>query len=219
MRLNKIRRNGKLYVRLLLGITFSIVLVLVASSSVYYLIFTRLLQNEAFESDLGNLRQTGKAVANTTESAQTVAFQIYRNSAITKMLYYSEPDAFDTQAAMLDLRSYLSSMPFIQSIYVYNPTSGLFYIAAQSGQEGIWSEAELKDHGILDILGNYQVYKPFTPIPRIIKSTSQDSKDTGVYSYLCYDSIGFDRKINSAVIVNISAAWINRELGTDKTGP
>jgi YesN/AraC family two-component response regulator len=130
------------------------------------------------------------------------------------MLYYSEPDPFDTQAAMLDLRSYLSSMPFIQSIYVYNPVSGRFYIAAQSGQEGIWNENELKDASIMDILGNYQVYKPFTPIPRIIKSTSSDSEDTGVYTYLCYDAIGYDRKINSAVIVNISASWINRELGS-----
>ncbi|WP_162162927.1 AraC family transcriptional regulator [Gorillibacterium massiliense] len=214
--MNKIRRNGKLYTQLLLGLTFCIILVLVASSTVYYFIFTRILQNEAFEYDLSNLRQTGNTVVKTTENAQTVAFQIYRNSAITKMMYYSEPDAFDTQAAMLNLRSYLSAMPFIQSIYVYNPASETFYIAAQSGQEGIWREDEIVDTSILDILGNYQVYKPFTPIPRIMATDSQTAAGIGVYTFLCYDAIGFDRKINSAVIVNISASWINKELGNSQ---
>lgn len=93
MRLNRIRRNGKLYVRLLLGITLSIALVLVVSSSVNYFIFSKVLQDEAFDTDLSNLRQTGNAVANTTASAQTVAFQIYRNPTINKMLYLNEPDA------------------------------------------------------------------------------------------------------------------------------
>ncbi|MEK0317822.1 AraC family transcriptional regulator [Cohnella sp. 56] len=217
MRLNQIRRNGKLYVRILLGLTLSISLILVASSFVFYLIFTDMLQDEAVENDLANLRQTGKAVANTAESAQTVAFQIYRNSAITKMLYYSKPDAFDTQAAMLDLRNYLSTMPFVQSIYVYNPVSGNYYIAAQNGQEGTWREQEVRDTGIIDILGDYQTYKPFTPIPRTIKSSSAGEPGTGVYTYLCYDAINFNRKINSAVIVNISASWINRELGKAET--
>lgn len=213
MRLNKFRRNGKLYVRLLLGITLSIVLLLVVSSSVYYFIFTKMLREEAFDSDLRSLRQTSNAVANSTESAQTVAFQIYRNPAINKMLYMSDPDAFDTQGAMLSLRSYLNTMAFIDSIYVYNPKSGKYLIAAQTGQEGSYAENELQDTGIVDILSNYEVYKPFAPIPRFVKSASSDSLDRGVYTFLCYDAVGFNRRINSAVIVNVSAAWINRELG------
>ncbi|MFD0671065.1 AraC family transcriptional regulator [Cohnella sp. GCM10027633] len=214
MRLNKIRRNGKLYVRLLLGITLSIVLLLVVSSSVYYFIFSRVLQEEAFDSDLGNLRQTGSTVANTTQSAQTVAFQIYRNPTINRMLYYSQPDAFDIQGSILSLRSYLSTMPFIDSIYIYNESSGQYIIAGQTGQEGVFAESEIKDEEIVGILDNYQVYKPFAPVPRFITSTSADATDRGVYTFLCYDAIGFERKINSAVIVNISASWINRELGS-----
>lgn len=217
MRLNTIRRNGKLYVRLLLGITLSIVVLLVVSSSVYYYIFTKVLRDEAFDSDLRNLRQTSNAVANSTESAQTVAFQIYRNPTINKMLYLSEPDAFESQGAMLSLRSYLNTMAFIDSIYVYNPKAGQYIVAAQTGQEGIFAENEIQDAGIANILGNFQAYKPFAPIPRFVKSTSNDAQDRGVYTFLCYDAIGFTRQINSAVIVNISAAWINRELDSDRT--
>lgn len=214
MRLNRIRRNGKLYVRLLFGITLSIALLLVVSSSVNYFVFSKVLQDEAFDTDLGNLRQTGNAVANATASAQTVAFQIYKNPTINKMLYLNDPDAFDTQAAMLSLRSYLNTMAFIDSIYVYNPETGQYIIAAQTTQEGIYAENEIQDIGIANILADFQNYKPFAPIPRFVMSTSSESLDRGVYTFLCYDAIGFDRQINSAVIVNISASWINRELGS-----
>lgn len=105
-------------------------------------------------------------------------------------------------------------MAFIDSIYVYNPEAGQYIIAAQTGQEGIYAENEIQDTGIVGILANFQTFKPFAPIPRFVKSTSSDSLDRGVYTFLCYDAIGFDRQINSAVIVNISASWINRELGT-----
>ncbi|WP_181438812.1 helix-turn-helix domain-containing protein [Paenibacillus sambharensis] len=212
MRFNRIRRNGKLYVNLLLGITLCIVLSVLASSSIYYMTFTQILQHEAYESALANLRQTGRTVAKTTESAQAVAFQIYRNSAIAKLLYYNDPHPFDTQAAMIDLNNYLTTMPFIHSIYVYNPASQRYYIAGQSGQKGIIQENELKDQSIADILGSYDQYKPFTPIPRIIPSPVQQEADISVYTYLCYEAIGFNREINSAVIVNIAASWINQEL-------
>ncbi|WP_337100515.1 helix-turn-helix transcriptional regulator [Paenibacillus sp. YIM B09110] len=215
MRLNRIRRNGKLYVRLLLGITLSIVMVLLISSSVYYFSFTRILQDKAYESDLSNLRETGQAVAKTTESAQSVAFQIYRNSAIAKVLYYQNPSAFDEQAVMIDISNYLATMPYIQSIYVYNPTEDRFYISAQTGQSGILEQSEVNDAGIMDILGRYQEYKPFTPIPRIIKAANSNAEDIGVYTYLCYDAISSNQQMNSAVVVNISASWINGELESD----
>lgn len=219
MRLNNtIRKNGKLYVRLLLGITLSIVLVLLISSSMYYIAYTGILQQKTYESDLGNLSQTGQAVAKTTESAQSVAFQIYRNSAIAKILYYRNPSAFDTQAAMIDLGNYLATMPYIQSIYVINPVEDRYYISAQSGQNGIVSGSEIQDASVIDILNNYQDYKPFTPIPRVIKSTGSNPEDMPVYTYLLYDAIGYNQKINSAVIVNISAEWINRELESATSG-
>ncbi|WP_164515132.1 AraC family transcriptional regulator [Paenibacillus lentus] len=211
-KLNKIRTNGQLYVKLLLAITLCIVVSIFVSSFIYYFTFMRILQNEAFESDLANLRQTGKTVANTTENAQTVAFQIYRNNAISKLLYYNTPNPFDTQAAMLDLNNYLVTMPYIHSIYVYNPLSETYYIASRNGQKGIIHESELQDQDMIQILSNYGQYKPFTPIPRYMHANKETEEIVSIYTYLCYDAIGFNRTINSAVIVNISASWINQGL-------
>lgn len=44
MRLHRMRRNGKLYGRLLAGITLCIVLALIVASSVYYFAFVRIVQ-------------------------------------------------------------------------------------------------------------------------------------------------------------------------------
>ncbi|PWW00973.1 AraC-like DNA-binding protein [Paenibacillus cellulosilyticus] len=222
MRLNKIRRNDRLYVKLLIGITLSIVIAVFICSSIYYFTFARILQNEAFESNLANLQQTGKTVAKMTDSAQTVAFQIYRNSTISKLLYYNNPNPFDTQAAMIDLNNYLVTMPYIHSIYVYNPLSGRYYITSQNGQKGIIPEDQLMDQSITQILDHYKDYQPFTPIPRLISMNEQSEDGTSVYTYLCYDAVGVNQRINSAVIVNISASWINQDLnqqlgGNDQT--
>ncbi|GIP17310.1 hypothetical protein J40TS1_29520 [Paenibacillus montaniterrae] len=212
MRLNKIRKHGSLYVKMLLGITLGIVIVLIASSSVYYFSFTRILQQKAFESDLSDLKHTGHAIAITTENAQTVSFQIYRNSSIAKILYYSNPHPFDIQGAMLDLSNYLSSMPFIESIYVYNAAQERYYIVSQNGQKGVIQAEQLTDTAFMEIVSDYRSYKPFAPIPRIIESDDQTSSGTAVYTYLCYDAIRADNKMNSAIAVNISADWINQGI-------
>lgn len=218
MRLNKMRKNGKLYVKMLLAITLGIVLVLIASSSIYYFTFARILQNKAFESDLSNLTQTGQSIAKTTGSAQTVAFQIYRNSSIAKILYYENPNPFDIQGAMMDLKNYLNSMPFLESIYVYNAAQERFYIVSQNGQNGVIQTDALTDTGMNEILTDYKNYKAFAPIPRIKQPAADGAAGTPVYTYLCYDAIGLDQTMNSAIIVNVSADWINQGTGSGSIG-
>jgi len=212
MKLNKIRKHGSLYAKLLMGITLGIVIVLIVSSSVYYVSFTRILQQKAFESDLSDLKHTGHAIAITTENAQTVSFQIYRNSTIANILYYNDPHPFEVQGAMLDLKNYLNSMPFIESIYVYNATQERYYIVSQNGQKGVIDAEELADTAFMEILKDYREYEPFAPIPRIMKSSDLAQPSTAVYTYLCYDAIRADGKMNSAIAVNISAEWINQGI-------
>lgn len=146
------------------------------------------------------------------DAAQSLSFQIYRNSTVSKIVLYDKPDIYDVTAAMSELGNYLSSMPYIESIYVYNPKSEKLYIASSSGQNGVFTEQELVDKNILDILNHYEEYKPFMPIPRVYSNGAEEDDQVRAYTFLCFDAIGWDRAINSAVIVNISAPWINKEI-------
>ncbi|MCA0756937.1 AraC family transcriptional regulator [Paenibacillus sp. N4] len=210
--------NGKLYSRLLFTITLCIVLTLFVSSLFYFFTYSRIDLKKAYQSDLRNLTQTSKEVISMTESAQSVSFQIYRTFTISKLMFYTEPNIYDVTAAMNELNNYLNSMPFIESIYVYNSKNDLFYTASRQGQGGTLNRAELADKGILDILENFQQYKPFTPIPRtyLIDQLSGEEK-TKAYTYLGYDAIGKNQTINSAVIINVSAAWINKDIGVSSS--
>ncbi len=213
----KLYQKEKLYIRLLLGVTLCIIATLIAASSVYYFSYSRILQKQVFDSNLSNLNQTSREVVSMTESSQALSFQIYRHSAISKLLFYSNPSPFDVQGAMIDLKNYLASMPFIESIYVYNPTAG-FYVVSNRGVTGIFSEEEMEDQDIVNLLGRFEDYKSFTPVPRTYKIQQTDDEPTGIYTYLCYDAIGFNRQINSAVIVNLSASWINKEIARNSDG-
>lgn len=212
MGLHKLGNRRALYSRLLVSITLCVSLTFLVSTIIYYNYYIGVEKKQAFQSDLGNLTQTSREVVNMTDAAQSLSFQIYRNSTISKIVFYDKPDIYDVTAAMSELGNYLSSMPYIESIYVYNPKSGQLYIASSHGQNGVFTEQELVDTPILDILGHYQDYKAFTPIPRVYSNGARENDQVRAYTFLCLDAIGWDRAINSAVIVNISAPWINKEI-------
>ncbi|RCW51681.1 helix-turn-helix domain-containing protein [Paenibacillus prosopidis] len=213
-----LKNNGKLYSKLLFSITLCIVLTLLVSSLFYFFTYVRIDLKKSYQSDVSNLTQTSKEVISMTESAQSVSFQIYRTFAISKLMFYTDPNIYDVMAAMNELNNYLNSMPFIESIYVYNSKNDLFYTASRQGQGGTISKDELADKGILDILDNFQQYRPFTPIPRTYTTASLSGEQvTKAYTYLGYDAIGKTQTINSAVIVNISSAWINKDIGINKS--
>lgn len=214
MRLNKIGNQRALYSRLLVSITLCVSLTFLVSTIIYYNYYIGVEKKQTFQSDLGNLTQTSREVVNMTDAAQSLSFQIYRNSTISKIVFYDKPDIYDVTAAMSELGNYLSSMPYIESIYVYNPKGGQLYVASSHGQNGVYTEKELVDTSILDILSHYQNYKAFTPIPRVYSNGAQENDQVRAYTFLCLDAIGWDRAINSAVIVNISAPWINKEIAS-----
>ncbi|BBI35917.1 helix-turn-helix domain-containing protein [Cohnella abietis] len=214
MLFHKLRRNGKLYVKLLLSFAVAIATIIIVTSSFYFFSYSRLLQFEAYETDLMSLRSTSKAVESTTDSAQSLSFQIYRNSSISKLLLYDKPNGFDIQGGMIDLSNYLSSIPYIESIYVYNPKLDQFFAVSRQGDNGILTRDELVDNELIDILDQFQNYSAFNPIPRSYKIDRNSNETIPIYTYLCYEAINFDRKITSAVIVNVSANWINKEIGS-----
>lgn len=212
MRLNKIVSKRALYSNILVSMTLCVSLTFLVSTIIYYNYYIGVEKTQAFRSDLNDLTQTSKEVVNMNDAAQSLSFQIYRNSTISKIVFYNKPDIYDVTAAMSELGNYLSSMPYIESIYVYNPKSEKLYIASSSGQNGVFTEQELVDTSILDILNHYEEYKPFMPIPRVYSNGAEEDDQVRAYTFLCYDAIGWDRAINSAVIVNISAPWINKEI-------
>lgn len=205
--------NIKMYSRILISISLCIALTLFVSSTIYVVSFARILSKQVYTHNIESLMKTSQEVANMTNDAQSLSFQLYRDISINKLLYYSNPDIFDFTAAMEQLNNYRNSMPFIDSIYIVNEKSESVIISSRKGQNGTISRAEMDDQDILRVLGRFREYKPFVPIPRNYTPQSSAKGKASVYTYLCYDAIGVENGLNSALVVNVNASWINKDIG------
>ncbi|MEW9698238.1 helix-turn-helix domain-containing protein [Paenibacillus sp. SI8] len=209
------RDNKRVYRNILMSIVLSIAITLLVSSTILYVNFDHIALKQVYESDSNSLTQTSQEILKVTETATSLSFQIYRDFVVTRLLFYDKPDIYDVTSAMTQLNNYRLAMPFIDSIYVYNGKSELFYVSSNNFQSGIQTKSTLGDRSMVDILDHFQDYTPFVPVPRTFNPTNIDQptvSKVGIYSYLCYDAININKSLNSAIIVNISESFINNSL-------
>lgn len=205
------KKNQKLYLKLFISMTLCIVFTLLTTSSILYKNFENIVLKQVYSNNLNTLMQTGRGISSITEMAITLSNQIYRDLNVARLLYYSDPDTVDLRTANEQLTNYRLSLPFIDSVYVYNEKKEIFYINAIFSRnilrETIQNKYDFDDKYILELIDNFKNYKPFVPIPRkyIIDNIEEITKY--YYSFLLYDTFSRD-KIGSSVIVNISAKWI-----------
>ncbi|MEF3307808.1 AraC family transcriptional regulator [Paenibacillus sp. GYB004] len=204
------RENRSLYKNILISLVVSTVITLLISSTLLIMNFENIAIRQVSRSDLNSLKQTSREVAKMTDTAKTLSFQIYGDLTISKLIFFPKPDIYDVTLAMQQLHNYRLSMPFIESIYVYNASSGMYYISSDTFRNGSQTEEELDDRGIVDIFHNIQEYRPYYPIPRIY--AIGDGKQVSSYSYLSFDML--EKKTSAAVVLNIAESWVNKDFGS-----
>ncbi|WP_332089597.1 AraC family transcriptional regulator [Paenibacillus sp. GYB003] len=208
------RENRNLYKHILISLVVSIVLTLLITSALLIMNFESIAIRQVSRSDLNSLKQASREAAKMTDTAKTLSFQIYGDLTISKLIFFPKPDIYDVTLAMQQLNNYRLSMPFIESIYVYNASSGMYYISSNTFRNGSQTEQELDDRGIVDILHNLKEYRPYVPIPRTY--TIGDGKQVSSYSYLSYDML--EKNASAAVVVNIAESWVNQDFGKAPAG-
>jgi two-component system response regulator YesN len=205
----RLNESRKLFTKILISIIVCIVITLLVSSTILYLNFEDIALRQVYRHDLDSLQQTSREVAKMTETAKALSFQIYTDTTMASLLFYAEPDLYKEINALNQLNNYRLAMPFIESIYVYNAKSNVFYISSSSNRNGQQSAQDLDDQGIKSILMNIQNYKPFVPIPRSYNIGTSEI-EVNSYTYLCYDTLNVT--LDYGVIVNFSEAWISQYI-------
>jgi two-component system response regulator YesN len=208
-----LNESRKLFTKILISIIVCIVITLLVSSTILYLNYEKIALHQVYRHDLESLQQTSREVAKMTETAKALSFQIYTDTTMASLLFYEKPDLYKEINALNQLNNYRLAMPFIESIYVYNAKSNLFYISSSSNRNGQQSARDLDDQGIEGILTNIQNYKPFVPIPRSYQIGTSEL-EVNSYTYLCYDTLNVT--LDYAVIVNFSEAWISQLMSDNQ---
>jgi len=204
--------HKKVYTRILMSFIGCVIVTLVATSTVLYINFESIALKQVYLADSNSLSQIKSEVSKMTETATSLSSQIYNDPAVSKLLYYEKPNIYDEIFAQQQLDNYRASLPFIESIYVYNAKSNQFYISSHTIRNGKQPKFELDDEGILSIFNNFKKYMPFQPIPRTYNIGSIETTQVSSYTYLCYNVINDNDFLNTAVVVNISDTWLGQRV-------
>ncbi|PWW40903.1 MULTISPECIES: AraC family transcriptional regulator [Paenibacillus] len=206
--------SQKVFARILIGIIVSTVATLLVASTILYVNYNRIALRQVYRTDMNGLTQTSREVSKMTETAKSLSYQIYQDYTISALLLYSNPSIYEITSAMEQLDNYRMSLPFIESIYVYNSKNDEFFISSNEVRNGQQSISEIDDQGITSILDRFHDYKPFVPIPRTYQVGSTEETQVSSYTYLCYDTINDNATLNYAVVVNIKDDWLSPNMNT-----
>lgn len=206
------REHRKVYIRILFGSIGCVIITLLITSSVLYMSFEDIALKQVYRSDSNSLNQIKTELSNMTETVTSLSSQIYYDSAVSKLLYYPNLNIYDVIFAQQQLDNYRASLPFIESIYVYNAKSNQVYVSSNNARNGIQPMSELDDEGILDLFKKFKEHRPFQPIPRTYNIGSVETTHVSSYTYLCYSIIDDNNDLNTAVVVNIKASWLGLRI-------
>lgn len=126
----------------------------------------------------------------------------YYNADIHTIMYNTDSDLADTLDAMNKIKSSIANTnPFIQSIYVYNPNTGIFYTTLQ--------DLFFRDKH-LDVLTESGDFPALKPIPRTIEYSlgGDRTREENVITYFMYDFKDADNRMKGGLVVNASTEWL-----------
>lgn len=200
----------KFYLNMVITMTIFIVVTILVMSSVLYANFQKAASDQIYIANMESLRKVDNEVSIMSKIALTISNQIFRDVPVSRLMYYSVPDIFDLSIGLDQLINYRLSIPFIDSIYVYNKYVNKIYIESGSGGPTQASKEDFSDRQIMDIISNYRQYKPYEPIPRIYELP--DGSKRYLYTFIMYDYVAGGDELHNAIFVNISEEWINNVI-------
>lgn len=201
-----------IFLKLFLNITLCVVAAIVLTSAVLYSNFEAILMNYEYQARAEQLSSQQGQVSKLSEVAVKIGNQIYHDMNVTKLLYTKDPNVNDMSAAFGQLRTYRASIPYIESIYIYNKYNNYVYVEGGSEYSELTENGyEKLNDGFLDvsarnIIRNFKDYKPFKPIPRSYYSTTK-KKTKYFYSFFLYDSYT-NKSDTSCVMINFNTDYL-----------
>jgi AraC-like DNA-binding protein len=165
-----------------------------------------------YKARLQNMETEKARITKLSNLALSTAYQIMNDISVMKLFAYNNISSIDESAAFLQMRYYLTSVPDIDSIYVYNKNNNRIYnVTNESDLIKSWNpDYDKKDNNFYDssaveILNNSDKYLPFIPIPRFYPLDGDSFKC--VYSYIMYKT-SVKNKERDAVLLNLNREYL-----------
>ncbi len=224
MRIIKIIKKPHTFLsKLFLSFSLTIAITIFILSSFLYLSFEKIGLTIINSYIKDSLSQVSYSTTLMSESAKSLALQIYFDPTISLLTYYYEPNAQEKASATNRLGSFSKTAPFIHSIYVYETKREVFYTSLFFLSSIDIKRPAFFDKGFLDILDHLVDYKRLTPIPRNIPNLYPEfvkGDFSSVYSFIFYDLPEESKVLDNRIIVmNLSEEWMRKIVDSMDTEP
>ena len=205
-------RKDRIHLKLYLTMIFCVVFAIFLTSTILYVNFQSILMKHEYKARLQNMETEKARITKLSYHALSTAYQIMNDVSIMKLFVYDNISSFDESAAFIQMRYYLTSVPDIDSIYVYNKNNNRIYnVTNESELMKEWNpdydkkDDNFYDSSAVEILNNSDKYLPFIPIPRFYPLNEDSFKC--VYSYIIYKT-SVKNKERDAVLLNLNKEYL-----------
>lgn len=214
------KRDDRLHLKLYITIIFCVIIAIFINSSILYVNFQSILMKHEYKAKLEKMESDAEHISMLSDIALSSVFQIYNDISVKKLYTYGDIDAFEENAALLQMRSFLVTIPYVDSIYVYNVNNNRIYIVTNENDlVRPWSSDHYKkdnyfyDKSAIEMIDNCTDYLPYIPVPRYYQVNDGITK--GVYTYIMYDTFNASKK-NNVVMLNLESRYLFQEENNDK---
>ncbi|MBN2533526.1 MAG: helix-turn-helix domain-containing protein [Spirochaetales bacterium] len=211
-----------IHIKIFITVTLSVALSIIILTTILYIYFENIIVNKIYESEKNNLFQAGVSTRLMQELSKSIAIQMYNDFALAGLFFTPRDDPLEIYNAITHFRKYKDLIPYIHSIYIYNPINNTFYINSAAKTVMIQSDTVFFDHDIIPMLEKPEFFNTLIPVPRIITEpgvTQDYTEEYGVYTFI-FNLSGIKSKEHSgSIIINISEKWVRNIIDSVDINP
>ncbi len=213
------KKEGKLHLKLYITMIFCVVLAIFITSTILYVNFQSILMKHEYNAKLEQMERESARITKLSNIALSTVFQIYNDISVKKLLTYDDIDAIDESAAFIQLRYYQSTVPNVDSIYVYNMNNDRIYsVTNESDLVKPWSadydknDGSFYDKSAAVMISHCSDYQPYIPVPRYYQVNDNETKC--VYSYMMYNTFN-NNNHSDLVMLNMDSEYLFQKDSDD----
>ncbi|WP_394926784.1 AraC family transcriptional regulator [uncultured Robinsoniella sp.] len=205
--------NQKLFRRIFLGISVSMLVVILAGSGWMYRMVKKVIIDQNIRMSMQAFSQVQTDFEEANGTANMIATQVMLDDVCSELLTAVSGQMLNSitlSKVRNQLSLYQNTNPEVESIYIYNHDLDLFITSGS--RFGAVGKEEYSDQNIVSILDNPEKYNTQNLIRRemMTKYPNETEKQEVVYSYLLYAAE--QKKTGSVVIVNMKFDKMLQEM-------
>lgn len=213
MILKNSNNSNKFFSNLLIYITIQTVIVIgIVSAALYYSFRSTQLSN-IYDNSKDNLSQVSYSTNFMVDSAKALLVQMFYDDNVSMLRYVDNLEPQQIYTACRLIKNYGYTMPFVDSIYIYNGNTDTYYtnVSNMSSVKG----SEFVDKEITEILKHPKDINITKPIARKISSSNLsylNRQTTNVFTFIYMDPSSSGDGVDSAIIINVSEQWVRKVI-------